>query len=66
MQCFFHRSSFKFSHFVDILTEEESEEVMKEKNMREAAFNSLAARDVSVPLTGSDRYKCPFNWQPEM
>ncbi|CAH1779292.1 unnamed protein product [Owenia fusiformis] len=38
-------SSFKFTHFVDILTEEETEEVMKEKRHKEKMFKILEDRD---------------------
>ena len=37
------RSSFKFTHFVDILTEEESNEVLKEKREKGKAFAAIKA-----------------------
>lgn len=39
------RSSFKFTHFVDILTKDENTEVMKEKKAREKAFALLEERE---------------------
>ena len=33
---------------MDILTDEESEEVLREKKMRDQAFHSLESRDVST------------------
>ena len=39
------RSSFKFTHFVDVLTEEENEEVTREKKAREKAFAVLEERE---------------------
>ena len=48
LSCF--RASFKFTHFVDILTEEETEDVMREKNMKAAAFSALANREVRCLL----------------
>ncbi|CAD5122796.1 DgyrCDS11202 [Dimorphilus gyrociliatus] len=44
------RSSFKFTHFVDILTEEETEEVMKERKVRERAFENLEKRDEELKM----------------
>ncbi|XP_022106675.1 WD repeat-containing protein 97-like isoform X2 [Acanthaster planci] len=40
-----HSSVFKFDHFVDVLTEEETEEITKEKKLKEAAFTLLDARE---------------------
>ncbi|XP_048253419.1 WD repeat-containing protein 97-like isoform X2 [Haliotis rufescens] len=39
------KSSFKFEHFVDLLSEEEEQEVVKEKLVKKEAFSELEARE---------------------
>ncbi|XP_033117217.1 WD repeat-containing protein 97-like isoform X2 [Anneissia japonica] len=43
-----HSSLFRFESFVDKLTEEESEEIVKEKEEKEKAYSVLAAREIEL------------------
>ncbi|XP_038077425.1 WD repeat-containing protein 97-like isoform X3 [Patiria miniata] len=43
-----HSSVFKFEHFKDVLTEEETEELTREKKLKEAAFTVLDARETEL------------------
>ncbi|XP_071957525.1 WD repeat-containing protein 97-like isoform X2 [Antedon mediterranea] len=43
-----HSSLFRFESFVDILTEEESEGIVKEREEKQKAYSVLAARDIEL------------------
>ncbi|XP_033626173.1 WD repeat-containing protein 97-like isoform X4 [Asterias rubens] len=45
-----HSSNYKFDHFVDVLTEEETEELTREKKLKEAAFTLLDSREEELRM----------------
>ena len=58
------RSSFKFTHFVDILTEEESNEVLKEKREKGKAFAFLKEREDELAQIRDGTYAVPKKRKP--
>ncbi|XP_071824021.1 uncharacterized protein [Apostichopus japonicus] len=58
-----HSSIFKFDNFVDVLTKEETEELSREKKVKEEAFAVLAEREMELQRLRDGKLHSS-KWQP--